>query len=297
MFFYDEQNGKRWFKGNLHTHTTASDGKYTPEEVLRMYKDRGYDFLAITDHWVYREGENFEGMCVLSGAEYNIYKGDKFCPRKPHIVCIGTEREPDIEDTKWQNEQIIIDKINEAGGIAIWGHPAWSMSSPEEMAQTSGYVGVEIYNHACATDEWSRGYSGVHVDCTYSRKRDFFVTACDDLHAGTIGGYICVKAKSNSREDILSAIRKGEFYASSGPEIINISLRGNRIYVECSPAEKAAFLSSSVWTPGRVKYGRGETEFSYEIQPYEEYVRVEITDKNGNTAYSQPIFLKEAKNV
>ena len=47
-------------KGNLHTHTTRSDGHYAPEEVARHYRENGYDFLAITDHWVYgvHEGLN-----------------------------------------------------------------------------------------------------------------------------------------------------------------------------------------------------------------------------------------------
>ncbi|MDD2711180.1 MAG: PHP domain-containing protein [Verrucomicrobiae bacterium] len=41
----------RWFKGNLHTHTTRSgDGEFSPQEVIEWYKSHGYDFLAITDH-------------------------------------------------------------------------------------------------------------------------------------------------------------------------------------------------------------------------------------------------------
>src|SRR5688572_24689968 len=40
----------RWYKGNLHTHTTNSDGDSSPEDVVRWYKANGYDFVAITDH-------------------------------------------------------------------------------------------------------------------------------------------------------------------------------------------------------------------------------------------------------
>ena len=39
-------------KGNIHTHSTASDGELAPEEVCRRYRDGGYDFLAITDHFL-----------------------------------------------------------------------------------------------------------------------------------------------------------------------------------------------------------------------------------------------------
>jgi len=39
-----------WLRGNLHAHTTYSDGVKTPQELLVEYEALGYDFLAITDH-------------------------------------------------------------------------------------------------------------------------------------------------------------------------------------------------------------------------------------------------------
>src|SRR5947199_10583172 len=39
-----------WLRGNLHAHTTYSDGVKTPKELLAEYEALGYDFLAITDH-------------------------------------------------------------------------------------------------------------------------------------------------------------------------------------------------------------------------------------------------------
>jgi len=37
-------------KGCLHTHTTCSDGVLTPQQTADAYGDRGYDFIAFTDH-------------------------------------------------------------------------------------------------------------------------------------------------------------------------------------------------------------------------------------------------------
>ena len=37
-------------RGNLHAHTTFSDGVRTPQALVEEYEARGYDFLAITDH-------------------------------------------------------------------------------------------------------------------------------------------------------------------------------------------------------------------------------------------------------
>ena len=41
---------RRWYKGNLHTHTLNSDGDSTPLEVATWYRERGYHFLVLTDH-------------------------------------------------------------------------------------------------------------------------------------------------------------------------------------------------------------------------------------------------------
>ena len=35
---------------DLHTHTTASDGQYTPAELVRLAKEKGLSVLAVTDH-------------------------------------------------------------------------------------------------------------------------------------------------------------------------------------------------------------------------------------------------------
>jgi len=35
---------------DLHTHTTVSDGQYTPVELVELAKRRGMSVLAMTDH-------------------------------------------------------------------------------------------------------------------------------------------------------------------------------------------------------------------------------------------------------
>src|SRR5207302_87983 len=43
-----------WLRGNLHAHTTFSDGVKEPAQLVAAYEALGYDFLAITDHenWI-----------------------------------------------------------------------------------------------------------------------------------------------------------------------------------------------------------------------------------------------------
>ena len=42
----------RFFKGNLHTHSTQSDGQLPPQEVCRRYREAGYDFICLSDHFL-----------------------------------------------------------------------------------------------------------------------------------------------------------------------------------------------------------------------------------------------------
>ncbi len=50
---------KKWYKGNLHTHSYWSDGDEFPEVIMDWYKSRGYQFLALTDHNTLAEGEKW----------------------------------------------------------------------------------------------------------------------------------------------------------------------------------------------------------------------------------------------
>ncbi len=67
-------------KGCLHTHTTCSDGKLTPQQVASAYESRGYDFIAFTDHDYllkpnYREmyEQVKTDMIIFSGIELTVY--------------------------------------------------------------------------------------------------------------------------------------------------------------------------------------------------------------------------------
>jgi hypothetical protein len=49
----------RWWKGNLHTHSLWSDGDDYPEMIADWYHRNGYDFLALSDHNILSQGENW----------------------------------------------------------------------------------------------------------------------------------------------------------------------------------------------------------------------------------------------
>ena len=120
------------YKVALHQHTTNSDGLLTPEEMIKMYKEAGYDAVAITDHWKYQNSSIVDGVTVISGCEYNMGASDTAVDVM-HIVGVGMNYAPNL--SKENARQEVIDGIIEAGGMAILAHPAWSLNTPEHMTE------------------------------------------------------------------------------------------------------------------------------------------------------------------
>ena len=85
----------RLLKGGLHCHTTRSDGRGTPEEVIRLHAEHGYDFLAITDHrkYNYRNFAPETGITILPGMEMDRNLRSEYGYRCFHTVCVGPGKE------------------------------------------------------------------------------------------------------------------------------------------------------------------------------------------------------------
>ena len=88
-------NPGRFWRGNLHTHSTNSDGILPPEEVCRRYRAEGYDFLALTDHFVGRYGYPItdtlpyrrNDFTTILGAE--LHSGAMANGELWHILAVG----------------------------------------------------------------------------------------------------------------------------------------------------------------------------------------------------------------
>ncbi len=81
----------RWFKGNLHTHSLWSDGNNFPEMIADWYRERGYHFLALSDHNILSEGAKWLPVAEVtkrSGhdalAPYRRRFGADWCETRTH---------------------------------------------------------------------------------------------------------------------------------------------------------------------------------------------------------------------
>ena len=279
--------GNNWYKGNLHTHTTCSDGRSTPEDTLTLYKEHGYDFIALTDHYRWRGEAEEGGILCLSGCEYDT--GSDALQGIYHITAIGCTQEPRLsrEPEKPTAAQIITE-IRRCGGLAVLAHPAWSMNTPEGILSLPLPDALEIYNTVSGRPWNCRPESGAIVDQLALRGCFPRCIATDDTHfynGDACRSYIMVKAEACTREALLAAILAGDYYATQGPDF-SVSTEGDELVVRCSPVQEVVFYTNMVWTGDRVARGDGLTEARYRIKPGDTFVRVELTDARGNSAWS-----------
>jgi len=94
-----------------------------------------------------------------------------------------------------------------------------------------------------------------------------------------------VTAEECTREAILSAIRRGDFYASQGPHI-SAEREGCTIRVRTSAVESIVCYTDAVWDPHRAEVGEGITEAEFTLTPAVTFARIEATDAAGRCAWT-----------
>lgn len=294
---FTDMLGKTRMKVGLHLHTTLTDGQKTPDEAARIYAEAGFDAIAFTDHWLYGEPTQMHGLTVLSGCEYNIGGAD--CPHVVHIIGVGMEYAPEMP-REWDratqdshaHAEVAVRCIKEAGGLAIAGHPAWSLNTAEHLLSFGDFDVLEIYNAVSECGMSDRAYSDVIADQLACMGRYPGLVATDDVHYyqdDACRGWIMVEAENTEKQTLIDAIRGGKFYATQGPEVHIEKIASDRVRVVCSPSVKVAFQSNTSWTAGRIVRGDGLTEAEYTRAVTDRFVRAEITDAQGNKAWTNYI--------
>lgn len=272
---YQDKNGNKYYKVAFHLHSNISDGKLSPEEIAESFKNDGYDAITLTDHWHYGASREIGGLHVISGIEYD----NGLNCGTIHIVGFGMKNDPCIK--KGESAQTMINKISSEGGCAVLAHPAWSLNDISDAQELKGFAATEIYNSVSEHGTSLRAYSDYYVDMCAVKGVYLGIFAVDDAHYyGGIDdrkGWVMVKADELSDEAIVSAIKKGDYFASQGPTL-SVTRDGDKITVETSPCDKIAIHSNCAWLPNRVAEGKGVTRHEYVFRNEEKWLRVEVRD-------------------
>ncbi len=280
-----------WFKGNLHAHTTQSDGRFTPDETMRFYRDAGYDFLALTDHETVTIGGDGtpDGLLTLLGLEMSGGRSD--VGEVFHIVGFGLTESGDLPQQV--TVPTAVEWIRAHGGEAVIAHPYWSGLVISDLVKWDGFLGIEVFNITCHL-MLGKGRSSVIWDDLLARRVRAWGLAVDDSHEVADAGFArtMVKAPELTREAIMASLRSGLFYSSCGPDFEDISLADGVVTVRTSPVVEVNFIGP-VWRGGHLEARPGEsmTEASYKLREDEHYLRIECRDALGRWAWSNPVVL------
>lgn len=297
----------KMLKGGLHCHTTRSDGKVPPDEVIRLYHQCGYDFVSLTDHRIYNY-KNFAPevpITIIPGMEYDnlVEKGKGF--RCYHTVCIGPSQDDGngfLQDQRFESGkepdqegfQKHLDMIHENGNLTIYCHPERSSTPARYFENLKGNFAMEIWNtsnaYQCGTDA-----SAAYWDELLGQGKRIYGVATDDAHIPSIycKGWVMVNAKNNIQA-ILKALREGAFYSSCGPEIYDFYVEDDKAVIVCSPTVSVLFRSDM--HPGIFRKEPDGTKTVWEVPLNRNefrYLRAEVCDAQGRKAWTNPVFFDE----
>ncbi|MEL6617698.1 MAG: CehA/McbA family metallohydrolase [Pseudomonadota bacterium] len=295
----------RFHRGNLHTHSDRSDGALPPQEVCRRYQAEGYDFIALTDHFVgpfdypivdttpYRN----DRFTTILGAE--LHSGAMENGELWHILAVGLP--PDFAPSNSPEFHPIADqetgaeiarRARDAGAFVAVAHPEWSGLSMADARSIDAAHAIEIYNHGCAVD-CDRPHGFYTADRLLEEGRELTLCATDDAHFQTpdaFGGWVMVKAEDNAPDALLAALKAGHFYSSTGPDLRGIHWSRNEVVVESSAVSAVIVQGKGTATATERGTSMTRTTLNTERLKDSPWARVTIIDDAGRRAWSNPVF-------
>jgi len=306
---YNQNNNYKWYKINLHAHTNAwygiTNGENISDSVISKYKHLNFDIIGISDYMkinkflsnnkhyipVYEHGYGFNKVHQLSINAKKVVWYD-------FILFFNTHQ-----------KQFIINQVKENSDIVALNHPRHKNAySPQDLKKLANYDCFEALNRS-----W---FSIALWDSILSAGHYVPLIANDDCHdisvfdVGT--NYTLVNAKSDKREDIISALKKGSTIGIDICMSNNETFKTKLLKINALPHIKKIVTSNNSITiitdtiisefkfigqNGKVKKIINNTDSAtYELIDDDTYIRTEITASSGSKLYLNPVY-KYNKNI
>jgi histidinol phosphatase-like PHP family hydrolase len=288
----------RFFRGNIHTHSSRSDGALDPAEVCRRYRESGYDFLCLSDHFLPQYGFPIvdtrpfrtNRFTTILGAEVHApanSQGEAW-----HVLAAGLP-EDFAPTAEGETGVALAARARAAGAFVGIAHPQWSsLTIADGRAMAPHAHAVEIYNHGCAL-ETARPDGTYLLDALLNEGVRLAAYAADDAHFRVpdgFGGWMMVKAEANEPEALLAAMKAGAFYSSQGPEIHDFAVAAGEASVACSPADHIALVGRG--SRNVVQHGPARTSAVLPTKKFAgDWCRLVVRDAAGRIAWSNPVWL------
>ena len=301
-----------WYKGNLHCHSTNSDGRSAPVDVARYYRAIGMDFITLSDHNRLTPVEEYAGAlspgCV--GIPCCEYTGN----RSAHVIAVDVDcdispgealRDADVPAILRDG----VEKTIAAGGVPVLCHPCWNWTFDHEtILGLTGVRHFEVFNAAPDCNSYpAGGRSAPEViwDSVLSEGVRLFGVATDDAHQHgsaqdggrplnhlPLGGrgWIVVKASELSRRAIRAAFESGHFYASTGVELAQYHVTPEAVAIRAHPWSHERVTTEFIGRGGELLDRQVGLEAVYPFTGNETYVRARLADSGGCFAFTQPVY-------
>ncbi|MBR3767293.1 MAG: CehA/McbA family metallohydrolase [Clostridia bacterium] len=279
------QRQRHWLKGDCHLHTCNSDGQYKPEELYDMLFELGMDFAFITDHNV-----NTPGMKAFNHRGVAIFPGMEISGNLGHVNIWGEnlpfERIERPATPEVYND--LINKAREAGAHVSVNHPfdrklSWKIDLDEFKMDS-----VEVWNSPMHTDDvycmdwWaSKILKGEYIPAVGGSDyhRDYVVTKL--LCVPTTYVY----AESNSIDDVIAAIKRGNVFVTNSPKAPKLFLTSG----DAVPGDKVSYEDRNFVNIKLEKLKAGQTLRIY----HNENIIYELTAKTAIKNIDEDILVPE----
>ncbi|MBE7030098.1 MAG: PHP domain-containing protein [Ruminococcaceae bacterium] len=296
------------YKVNMHSHSTISDGNFTPEELKEIYVAQGYHAVAFTDHrkCVPHTRLTDEKFVALTGTELDFSYIDEngYVRKTVHINAIAKNPDTEFEKKSMPLDYDLINQtvqeMKDMDCIVMVNHPVFSDMSTEDVLRIKGMDGVEVFN---SIDTMFNNYSDESAFYEYFLRAGGKAApiAGDDCHmrfedgspfTEYFQGFTVIKAPELTYDALIQGITDCALYASTGPEFQNIWLEGNMLHVQCSPV-CGVYVHGKYLSYKAVEIERTDclTDVTLDIsglRASSPYIWVQLRDTNGKKAWAMP---------
>ena len=322
----------QWYKGNTHAHTViCGHADSTPEDVARWYLDRGYHFLVLSEHNHFIDPREV-ALPENRRDDFILIPGEEVTGHKTvHTTAMNVSGLVDWTFDHEQRSAIIqnhVDGTIDAGGVPILNHPNFGYAvSADDMLAVDRLHLFELYNgHPTVHNEGDPDHPSTETiwDELLTAGMVIYAVASDDAHhfakwgptqSNPGRGWLMVDADTLTPDAVTDAIRRGDFYATSGVILKRVTrgqdfyeVRVNRwatwrarrsdLLVGRSVIGKnRGFLIEWIGPGGEVLSSHRATRSRYRITDEHAYVRARIsftrrtpTGDEAFYAWTQPVF-------
>jgi hypothetical protein len=307
-----------WVKGNTHAHSTLSDGNLPPEGALGWYRDHGYGFAFLTDHHTCAPASVFASLTTptfvaLPGEEISSTAGD--VAGSVHVNALGLCPEDAGPGPALDLAPVTTDvprdalmgalEVARGAGLAQLNHPTLLLTDPAACRVIPDGILVEVYNNGVARSPLAPLALPAFEqtwDAILTNGRHAWGVASDDTHRYAApakdildtpgGGWVMVRVEELTPANVLDALRRGDFYASTGVTLEDVAFDGQRLSLRVDVQPGLSYKTRFVGARGAVLATVEGAEPSYELTgaPAEAYVRARVDASDGTRAWVQPVW-------